>query len=187
MLNRLLVLAAVFLLARAIGSAQEQESYEQSPLNYSQATPNDGISALQEKICSGKLTGETSVREVVRALLHELHIPIESQVLVFSKTSLQRQRIGPASPRALFFTDNTYLGWVPSGLVEITTVDPVLGPIFYAFDPSAYRTNSTQALARSSDCLRCHGGTFVRGIPGVFVRSVYPDAEGEPMLQLGTE
>jgi hypothetical protein len=187
MLKRLLILAAIILFSRTTGVAQEQETYEQSPFNYSQATPSDGISALQEKISSGKLNCGSNDRDIVRSLLRELHIPTESQVLVFSKTSLQRQRIGPASPRSVFFTDNCYLGWVPSGLVEITTVDPVLGPIFYAFDPSAYRTNSAQCLARSSDCLRCHGGTFVRGIPGVLVRSVYPGADGEPMLQFGTE
>ena len=188
MLKRLLSISATTtFFALATGMAQEQESYEQAPFNYSQAAPNDGMAALHEKITSGKLNLGSNDREVVHSLLRELRIPTESQVLVFSKTSLQRQRIGPASPRSIFFTDNCYLGWVPSGLVEITSIDPVLGPMFYAFDPSAYRTNSAQCLARSSDCLRCHGGTFVRGIPAVFVRSVFADAEGEPLLQFGSE
>jgi len=40
---------------------------------------------------------------------------------------------------------------------------------------------------REPDCLRCHGGTFVREIPGLFVRSVFPDAAGDPLLRHGTQ
>ena len=39
---------------------------------------------------------------------------------------------------------------------------------------------------RDSDCLRCHGGAFVREVPAVFVRSVFPDVRGDPLLRHGT-
>lgn len=168
-------------------TAQEMESYELEPVNYSRAQPHDGIAALQRRIAAGKVDFGRTDRDIVRALLAELSVPEESQVLVFSRTSLQRNRIRPDHPRSIFFSDNCYVGWVPSGLVEITAMDPVLGPVFYAFDLAAARTNAARSIQRDSDCLRCHGGTFVRGIPGVFARSVFTDAQGEPMLRHGSE
>jgi hypothetical protein len=185
-LRKLLMMGAGFFICGML-FAQEREAYELAPFNYSSAVPEDGVASLQERIASGSLRLGRSDREIVQALLRELVIPVESQVLVFSKTSLQRQRIGPDRPRSIFFSDTCYVGWVPSGLVEITSIDPVIGPIFYAFDPAAARTNASRCLVRDADCLRCHGGTFVRGIPGVFVRSVFADGDGDPMLKYGTE
>jgi hypothetical protein len=122
-------------------------------------------------------------REIVRQLLQELHIPFESQMLVFSKTSFQRQSIRPDHPRAIYFTDNAYVGWVPGGLIEVTTIDPQLGPVFYSFDPNA----SQPKFVRDNNCMSCHGGIFVRGIPGVFARSVFTDDAGEPLFRFGSE
>jgi hypothetical protein len=148
----------------ACSTAQEREAYESDPINYSETQPHDGVAALQSRIAAGKVDLGHSDRDVVRALLGEFRIPVESQLLVLSKTSLQRQRIRPDH-----FTDNCYIGWVPSGLIEIMAIDPVLGPVFYACNPAAARTNPARCLERDTDCLRCHGGTFVRGIPGIFV------------------
>jgi hypothetical protein len=187
MKKQLLITGLAALATCASTSAQEREAYESDPINYSQAKPRDAVAALQNRIASGQLSLGHDDRDTVRALLKEFRVPVESQVLVFSKTSLQRGRIRPDHPRSIFFTEDCYLGWVPSGLIEITTIDPVLGPIFYAFNPAASRTNPSKCVERDSDCLRCHGGTFVRGIPGVFVRSAFTDAEGEPMLRYGSE
>ena len=167
--------------------AREAELYEQEPFNYSAATPQDGMSLLQKQIASGELKSGATDRDVVEALLRRLKIPFESQLLVFSRTSFQRERIRPEHPRALYFNDQCYVGWVPGGLVEITTIDPVLGPIFYSFDPAALQTNAAHCIVRESDCLRCHGGTFVRGIPGLLVRSVFADEQGDPIMRFGSE
>jgi hypothetical protein len=35
--------------------------------------------------------------------------------------------------------------------------------------------------------MRCHGGTFVRGIPGLVARSVFPDDQGNPIMRFGSE
>lgn len=168
-------------------TARDTEQYEQPPINYSATQPQDAITPLQARLASGKLTFAGRDREILRSLLRELKIPIESQVVVFSKTSLQRQRIRPEHPRALYFSDSAYVGWVPGGLMEVTSVDPVIGPTFYALDPAAVRTNAAQGFVRDNDCLRCHGGTFARGIPGVFVRSLFTDGSGEPLLKYGSE
>lgn len=175
--------AAVF----APAFAQNTERYEQPPINYSATQPQDAITLLQARLASGELKLAGSDREIMQALLHELKIPIESQVVVFSKTSLQRQHIRPGHPRALYFSDDCYVGWLPSGLIEVTAIDPVLGPVFYAVDPARVRTNTIRSFVRDNDCLRCHGGVFVRDIPGLFVRSLFTDKNGEPLLQYGSE
>jgi hypothetical protein len=71
--------------------------------------------------------------------------------------------------------------------MEIVAIDPRLGPVFYALEPAAFRTNASAGIQRDDDCLRCHGGTFVRGIPGLILRSVFADGDGEPLLRHGTK
>jgi len=164
-------------------AAQNPEPYEQPPISYSSTQPRDAVSRLQARMAAGALMFTGTGKEVVQGLLHELDVPVESQILVFSKTSFQRSRIHPEQPRAIYFSDNCYVGWVPNGLMEIAAVDPNLGPVFYSFDPQAAEPN----FVRDQDCLRCHGGTFVRGIPAVFVRSVFTDETGEPLLRFGSE
>jgi hypothetical protein len=117
--------------------------------------------------------------------LAALGVPETSQMLVFSKTSFQKERINPDHPRAIYFSDEVYIGWCPGGLVEIAAIDPMLGPVFYSFDP--HERGVEKRFNRDADCLRCHGGTFVRDIPGLLARSVFTKAGGEPLLSLGSE
>ncbi|HVV00804.1 MAG TPA: hypothetical protein VHH88_05540 [Verrucomicrobiae bacterium] len=179
--------ATLLCFLRAIAAAQETPAYEQAPFNYSKATPNDGIRAVLKRIASGAIKLGGDDRKDIQTFLHELKIPQETQLLVFSKTSFQRHRINPDHPRALYFNDRFYLGWVPSGLIELIAIDPVLGPMFYSFDPEVAQTNAAASLVRDNDCLRCHGGNFVDGIPGVFARSLFADQDGEPILRFGSE
>jgi len=167
--------------------ARDPELYEQEPINYSAAVPRNGVDLLQKQIAAGELNLGATDRQAVEALLRRLQIPIESQLLVFSRTSFQRERINPNHPRAIYFNDNCYVGWVPGGLIEITTLDSVLGPIFYSFDPAAVQKNAAHCFVRDIDCMRCHGGTFVRGIPGLLARSVFPDEQGDPIMRFGSE
>lgn len=181
-----LVLATAALVFAPCGHAQNPPDYEQPPSSYSTSTPQDAVARLQQRIAAGQFRFAGSDKEIVQALLAEFKIPVASQVVVFSKTSLQRGRIRPDHPRALYFSDSAYIGWVPGGLIEITAIDPQLGPVFYAFDPREGRSG-TPKFERDSDCLRCHGGAFVRDIPGVFARSLFPNDEGEPLLRHGSQ
>ena len=164
---------------------QGTPEYERPPVNYSATTPQDAIARLRPRLASGALAFGGRDRDVLKTLLSELRVPLASQLLVFSKTSLQRGGIRPDRPRALYFSDTTYVGWVPGGLIEIATIDPALGPVFYSFNPREALAQ-TPTIERSTDCLRCHGDTFVRGIPAVFARSVFPDANGEPLFRFGS-
>ncbi|NBX35504.1 hypothetical protein EBR16_09150, partial [bacterium] len=115
-------------------------------------------------------------------LLEQLQVPVESQLLVFSKTSLQRALISPVNPRALYFSDDAYVGWVPGGAMEITVFDPVLGATFYVVD--AQQPETAPLIARSPECLLCHA--HHDHTPSLRARSVFPDATGEPLSGSGS-
>ncbi|MBL9208188.1 MAG: hypothetical protein JNN01_24090 [Opitutaceae bacterium] len=166
--------------------AQGQPDYELPPVEYSARTPQDAFAGVKRELETGTWTLRGSERQILKSLLDRLKVPMASQVLVFSRTSLQRGRIRPERPRALYFSDSVYVGWVPGGLFEVVAIDPNLGPVFYSIDPRPGGTEGPR-VERDPDCLRCHGGTFVRDIPGLFARSVFPDADGEPLLRHGTQ
>ncbi len=180
----LLMAAAGLMLLPASVQAQGGPDYEQPPIRYSASTPQDAVARLQEQVAKGELRFTGTDTEILHTLLRALEVPVASQVVVFSKTSLQRNRIRPQQPRALYFSDSAYVGWVPGGLMELVTIDPQLGPIFYSFDPQTARTAAK--FVRDADCLRCHGDMFVRGIPAVFARSVFPADTGELLLRHGS-
>jgi hypothetical protein len=167
--------------------AHGRDDFERPPINYSASHPRDVVVQLEARIASGELQFEGSELEVLRAILDELQIPVESQMLVFSKTSLQRNLIRPNQPRAIYFSDDCYVGWVPGGLIEIASIDPELGPIFYHFNSRPAQRISQPQFVRDRDCLRCHGGSLVRGVPGIVARSVFTDNTGEMLLRHGTE
>src|SRR5690348_3621927 len=91
------------------------DAFEQTPISYSTAKPHNAISTLEAKLALGVVRLEGDERQVVRGLLAALGIPETSQMLVFSKTSFQKDRINPAHPRAVYFSDEVYLGWCPGG------------------------------------------------------------------------
>lgn len=165
-------------------SAGGQE-FEREPIAYNTRTPDNRVSKLIGDLQSGKraLNHEPHFG-YLRSLLSELEVPQSSQMLVFSKTSLQRQRISPRTPRALYFSDDTYVGYCQSGeVLEISTVDDSLGAVFYTLD----QQKPLPTLVRQTDnCLICHGSSLTKGVPGHVVRSVYTDAAGLPILSLGT-
>lgn len=165
--------------------AQNSPDYEQPPINYSKAEPDDAVARLLARIARGEVKLGGSDREILEGVLRELHVPIASQVVVFSRTSLQANLIRPSRPRALYFSDTVYVGWVQGGLIEIAAVDPVLGPVFYSIDPDDVRAKS-RTFVREDSCLRCHGGTFIREVPGLFARTVFPSDKGEPLLRHGS-
>jgi len=169
---------------------QGTDEFERPPIEYSATPANDAITSLDARVAKGSLTLPSGTdRDLIRWLLRELKVPEASQVLVFSQTSFQNDRIRPEHPRAIYFNDEVYVGWVPGGLMELTPMDPRLGPIFYTFDPRAAVAGAAKGhgsghFRRDADCLRCHG-TFVRDVPAVFVRSLMVDAEGRPTGTLG--
>ena len=68
-------------------------------------------------------------------MLKHLGINVDSQILVFSKTSFQLTKISPKTPRALFFNDSVAVGSVQDGKVlEFASLDSLQGIIFYSLE-----------------------------------------------------
>jgi hypothetical protein len=178
--------APILLLLAALPAHAQRFDYEEEPHNYWTAPLSDTCTKLDKALASGEMKLETGGgKEALHAVLKALDIPAESQVLVFSKTSFQRDRIHPSSPRALFFNDECYVGWVPGGLMEFTGVDPVLGPIFYSLNTDR-PDRAVPRLDRMDSCMNCHGAGMTNRVPGVFLRSVSSDSDGGVLLQAGT-
>jgi hypothetical protein len=173
------ITAAVFSVLGIASAAVDP--WDLPPLRYSDTAATDVIAGLAEG--GGGVKGDTPL-EKLRFVLDLLEIPDESQMLVFSKTSKQNALIHPGNPRALFFNENSYVGYVPGGDIEVITHDELLGPVFYLV-----RTGPAEAPTISrdrSDCLSCHGTARTESAPGVLVRSVFADESGQPLLHLGT-
>jgi hypothetical protein len=156
-----------------------------APILYDAPPLNDPVMRLQKRLEQGTAKLEFSKPGgYLMSVLKHLNIPVSSQTLVFSKTSFQFQHISPANPRALYFNDTAYVGWVQGGdVMELSAVDPERGAIFYTLDqlPSA-----KPKFVRRDECLQCHASPRTLGVPGHLVRSVYPDSEGLPQLQAGS-
>jgi hypothetical protein len=118
----------------------------------------------------------------LRSVLQALDVPIESQMLVFSKTSLMQGIINPGNPRSIFFNDSVAVAWVRGEPFVVAAEDPRQGTIFYTL---TQRPEERPQFIRSNDCLTCHLSHASLGVPGMMVRSVFPAPNGLPMRQLG--
>ncbi len=176
------------ILLPAIGFTLPQvtEDSEDAAIQYTKVTPTDAISGLQKEIDSGAFKLDFNSRNgYLQAVLRKLKVPAASQVLVFSKTSFQRQLIEPDSPRALYHNDHVYVGWLQGApMLEIETIDPQLGAVFYVLEqqPAA----KPKFVRQTYECLQCHTGAMTQGVPGTIMRSVYTRADGQPDFRAGT-
>ena len=149
-------------------------------------TSADPVAKLWERVSAGRVKLDVSSRKSwVRGVLRELNVPVESQVLVFSKSSLQNALINPQTPRSVFYNEDTYAGWAQGGMMELIGIDPAHGPQFYTM---AYPESKGElpVLATSDQCLSCHESSRTNGVNGMLVRSLYVDADGQPLLQFGS-
>ena len=154
-------------------------------LAYGEERSQDAVARLRAELLAGERRLEWNERRGwLPALLECWKVPVSSQVLVFSKTSFQPERISPRSPRALYYSDEVFIGWIPGApVMEITTIDPRHGPTFYTL---AQRAGQPVFERRDGECLQCHESSRTRDWPGNLVRSVRPDEEGNPVYRAGT-
>ena len=147
---------------------------------YAKAPVSDPIAQLNSRVQSGEVTLEKSGPSgYLTSVLSALGVPIESQVLVFSKTSFQASRINPTNPRAVFFNDTVSVGWVRGGpVLEFVAQDARQGSIFYTLEQSP---SGTPQFERNDSCVSCHVSEATHNVPGMFVGSVFPSVEGTTM------
>lgn len=144
------------------------------------------VERLQTRIDAGEVDLAWHERRgYLDAVLQALEISPLTQTLVFSKTSAQFRMIRPESPRALYFNDDVYVGWVRGGTVlEISTADTERGAAFYTIEqrPQA----RPRLIPDRGQCLQCHESARTLGVPGHLTRSVHPAPDGQPAYRLGT-
>lgn len=183
---RHLVSTSLIALVLAGISAMAEDAYEAAPIRYSETEPNDAAQRLERLMATGKVKiDRKDAWSVLAGLMKQFDIPPESQTMVFSKTSKQNDRISPQTPRVVYFGDNAYVGYCLGGSIEVSTIDPKLGPIFYLLDPEV-EPQKPLHFQRDQSCLSCHGGPFSPDVPGVLVRSVFPSLEGHPIMSQGS-
>lgn len=146
----------------------------------------DPVARLQSQLAAGTVRlRHDSVLGFLPALLDALKIPASSQVLVFSRTSLQTDRITPWSPRALYFNDDVYVGYVfDSPFLEIGAVDPTRGGVFYTMPQrlGSAATGGVSLQREGRTCLMCHTSrTATGGVSGFMVLSTVADRHGYPV------
>ena len=188
MRTRLITTGLFFPLALiCFGAARRaDDDFDHDAIRYRTTAPRDQISVLQKQLDTGRANLLfDSKNGYLLSVLQNLNIPTSSQLLVFSKTSFQRDLISPEHPRALYFNDNTYIGWVQYGSVlEVATTDSQLGAVFYTL--SQVETEKPKFERQTYDCLQCHSSSMTEGVPGLMMRSMYTRRDGQPEYGAGS-
>ena len=143
-------------------------------IHYSDPPEHNDIARLQQRLDAGSVTLTATVQHgYLESILQALNINPDSQTLVFSKTSLQVDAISAATPRAIYFNDDTYVAWVQkTGTLEIVTMDADRGPVFYTVSAADSRPDLKREALR---CLTCHDSysEMGGGIPRFLIESTY--------------
>ena len=181
MLSRLLVLSATVGLcstvAVAIGQERRTGAFDQSinhpAIKYLTADTDTAVDRLNQKLRDGtaKLVFDEKTG-YLKSVLDLLQVPVESQVMVYTQTSLQAQHIKMNNPRAIYFNDSVSVGYIRgAGLIEVTAQDAKMGTVFYVVreEPAAQAT-----FGRDQQCLRCHLSWDTLGVPGMSVLTTFP-------------
>jgi len=178
-------LAAITAAQQPSASTYDPDSVEREhpAIAYGVAPRTDAVARLNQRLLAGtavlKFEGPAGY---LRSLLEQLDVAVDSQMAVYSKTSLQTPLINPSNPRTIFFNDTVSVGWMRGGMIEVAAQDPVFGVGFY-FLPQT--PTATALLIPESRCTGCHNAAIAEGVPGFLLRSVPAAADGAPMPWLG--
>jgi hypothetical protein len=181
--SRILVAAALWLgtVGVVAGQLRHPSLLRNHPAIKYESTPTtDAVAELNRKLQSGAMRLEADGPSgYLKAVLQALDVPVESQMLVFSKTSFQAPRINPKNPRAIYFNDTVAVGWVRGGdVLEFVAQDPTQGSVFYTMSQSP---TAAPQFQRNDTCVACHASEATNYVPGMFVGSVFPGADGTTM------
>jgi hypothetical protein len=157
------------LAVRGVSGQKPQPLHEHPAIRYATTPTTDRVGALSRAIDAGERTLVRDPRTgYLTALLDALGVAPESQLLVFSKTGVQRAYTSPRTPRALYFNESVAVGYVPGApRLEVAALDPRQGMVFYTIDQSA----AQPAMTRAMGCLTCHVSSSTLDVPGLIARS----------------
>jgi hypothetical protein len=154
---------------------------DHAAIDYDNRPLDDAVTRLQRRLDSGevKLAYEANHGGYLSSLLKALQVSVDSQMLVFSKTSFQASKISPKAPRALYFNDDVEVGSVHGGdVTEIIAFDRKQGVNFYTLD--VQKSAAPSFVHRNEECLACHLIPGTLNVPGLVVSSVIATPQGSP-------
>ena len=179
---RLAPLAAIFAAGVSVAALPQGFSalHRHPAIEYATRARTDRVAQLDATLRAGDTTlAFNRDQGFLPAVLDALDIPVESQTLVFSGTSLQADFIDPDTPRAIYFTDDVAVAWIPGApSIELAAHDPTQGVMFYAL---RQRPRGPRGVERPRACVECHVSDVTLRIPGLAVGSVVIDADGIPL------
>jgi hypothetical protein len=151
--------------------------FDRAPHHYWDRTPTDRFFRAMARVERGEAVLDArDERALLRSLLRLLELDDSTQLLVYSATSLQSAIIHPRNPRALYFNEDTSLGYVPGGRFEVASFDPILGMNFYLFDRAS--DGQVPRFHRSDRCMNCHADTPSGRVPGFVLHSLAVSDDG---------
>jgi hypothetical protein len=169
-------------------SARQEEWHgvldEHPSIQYATRPATDRVAALNQKLADGSRSLRRTDRTgYLESVLDALGVPQESQLLVFSKTGVQRAYTSPRTPRALYFNDSVVVGYIPGApAIELAAHDPQQGVVFYTLDQNSARPS----FSRATVCLTCHVSATTLDVPGLIARSNAVGDDGNVMPQEGS-
>jgi len=184
----LVILTSAALVALTAHAARPQddayfEAIDHPAIAYRATMPTDPVATLAARLSDGSVTlPYDQDAGYLPALLKALDISVASQLVVYSKTSLQQAIISPQNPRAVYFNDSVMVAWPRGGFIELAALDPRQGVQFYILPQQPF---GSPFLIRRTDCLSCHHSYDTLGVPGLLARSVITGPRGEAMRFLG--
>jgi hypothetical protein len=160
----------------------QQDGFERPPIDYLNTEVHDPVAVLAAKLKAGEVSLDyDKTFGYLKSVLNALDVPVSSQTLVFSKTSLQLQRISPRRPRSLYFNDDVYVGYCQQGdVLEFAATDAKQGATFYTLEQ--VDDGKPKMVRDRGVCLSCHASNRTQNVPGYLVRSVFTDVAGQPKL-----
>jgi hypothetical protein len=181
MLSRVLLVGGAVALSStvAVTFAQQRRAgaFDQSinhpAIKYLTADTNTVVDRLNAKLRDGAATLVFDEKTgYLKSVLDLLEVPVESQVLVYTQTSLQAQHIRMNNPRAIYFNDTVSVGYIRgAGLIEVMAQDANMGSIFYVIHQAPAQQPT---FGRDQQCLRCHLSWDTLGVPGLSVLTTFP-------------
>ena len=163
--------------AVAVGQQRRTGAFDQSinhpAIKYLTADTDTVVDRMNQKLRDGsaRLVFDEKTG-YLKSVLQLLDVPVESQVLVYTQTSLQAPHIRMDNPRAIYFNDTVSVGYIRgAGLIEVVAQDPKMGSVFYVVreEPASQAT-----FGRDQQCLRCHLSWDTLGVPGLSILTTFP-------------
>lgn len=180
--------AALLFAATSVVVAQRTDAFngsrDHAAIKYSVTPGNDPVASLNRRLEAGETLAFEPTTGYLRAVLTALNISTTSQMLVFSPTSAQADRISFLNPRALYYNDNVAVGWVRgTDILELVGQDPRQGSIFYTLAQSA--STPPRFTRDDNTCLACHLTWDTLAVPGLTTTSMFPLADDKNVYANG--